>query len=63
MIEQLNSRETEILKMVSEGNTYKHVARNLNLSLSMIKIYIRSSKDKLGVRTVCQAVARFIQEE
>jgi len=63
MIKQLNAREIEILRMVSQGDTYKHVARNLNLSLSMIKIYIRSSKDKLGVRTVCQAVARFVQEE
>ena len=63
MSKQLNARETEIIKMVSEGATYKHVARKLDLSLSMIKIYIRRSKDKLGASNIGQVVALFLREE
>jgi DNA-binding CsgD family transcriptional regulator len=58
---QLNKREAEILRLVSEGNSYKQVARVVDLSLPTIKFYIRSAKDKLAAKNVCQAVALFVR--
>lgn len=57
----LNKRETEILRLVSEGNSYKEVSRVIDISLPTIKFYIRTAKDKLAAKNVCQAVALFVR--
>ena len=62
-ITDLKSREKEILKLVSEGNSYKHCARTLNLSLPTIKVYIGRAKEKLNAKSICHAIAIFITEE
>lgn len=60
-MKQLNGRETEILKLVAEGNSYKQIARTLQLSLPTIKFYVRGAKNKLGARNYGHAVALFVQ--
>jgi DNA-binding CsgD family transcriptional regulator len=57
----LNSREKEILKLVCDGNSYKEIAKMLDLSLPTIKVYIRSAKDKLGAVNGGHAIALFVQ--
>ena len=56
----LKPRENEILKLVSEGNSYKQCARVLNLSIQSIKVYIGTAKDKLGAKSICHAIAIWI---
>jgi LuxR family transcriptional regulator, quorum-sensing system regulator SdiA len=58
---QLNQRETEIMKLVSEGNAYKEIARTLGLSLPTVKCYIRSAKDKLGAKSTSHATSLFVR--
>lgn len=59
----LKPRENEILKLVSEGNSYKQCARTLNLSLPTIKVYIGRAKEKLSAKSICHAIAMFIKNE
>ena len=60
---ELRPRENEILKLVSEGNSYKQCARVLNLSLPTIKVYVGRAKEKLSARSICHAIAIFIKTE
>lgn len=57
----LNQRETEILKLVSEGNSYKRIAQVIHLSVPSIKLYIRSAKDKLGAKSNSHAISLFVR--
>ena len=57
----LKPRENEILKLVSEGNSYKQCARVLNLSLPTIKVYIGRAKEKLSAKSICHAIAIYVQ--
>lgn len=61
MQKELRPREIEIIKLVSEGNSYKHVSRILNLSLPTIKVYISRVKEKTGARSICHAVALWVR--
>ena len=58
---QLRPREVEILRLVSEGNSYKQIARVLNLSVPTIKVYMGRAKERLAAKSVGHAVALFIQ--
>lgn len=58
----LNLRETEILKLVSEGNSYKKISDKIGLSLPTIKVYVRSAKDKLGAINSSHAIALFVRQ-
>lgn len=57
----LTQRETEIVKLVSEGNSYKQIVRIIGLSLPTIKVYIRAVKTKLGAKNTAHAIAIFIR--
>ena len=57
----LNQRETEILKLVSEGHSYKELAYKTKLSIPSINFYIRSAKNKLKAKNICHAVVLFIK--
>lgn len=59
---ELRPREIEILNLVSEGNSYKHVARILDLSLPTIKVYIGRAKEKMGAKSICHAIALWVSE-
>ena len=57
----LNYREIEILKLVSQGKSYSQIVKSVNLALPTIKFYVRSAKDKLGATNSAHAVAIFIK--
>ena len=57
----LNKRETDILRLISEGNSYKQVANKVNISIPTIKFYIRTAKDKLAAKNICHAAALFVR--
>ena len=62
LLVKLKPREAEILTLVSEGNSYKQVARVLNLSLPTIKVYIGRAKEKLSAKSICHAVALWVAQ-
>lgn len=57
----LTPRETEVLRLVSQGNSYKKIASILRLSVPTIKVYTQRAKSKLGANNCSHAVAIFIQ--
>ena len=58
---ELRPREVEILKLVSKGNSYKQIARDLDLSVPTIKVYMGRAKERLAAKSVGHAVALFIE--
>ncbi len=53
----LNERESQILSLISEGQSNREIARELSLSLNTIKWYNKQIYSKLGVSSRTQAVA------
>ena len=56
-IDQLTSREKQILKEVSTGLTNKEIARRFGLSEKTIKHYMTNILQKLGARNRVEAIA------
>ena len=54
----LSERETEILRLLSEGYLYKEIADQLSVSYSTVRTHIERIYGKLHVRSRAQAVAR-----
>jgi DNA-binding NarL/FixJ family response regulator len=57
----LTSREVEVLKLLSQGQTNPQIARNLLFSVSTVKAHVRSILSKLGVSDRTQAAVRAIE--
>lgn len=57
----LNQREKDVLKHVSEGQSYKQVAVSMDLSERTIKFYMGQAKNKLKAKTVGHATALFVR--
>lgn len=57
LIEELTSREIEILKLISRGLSNQEIARELFLSLNTVKWYNGNIFGKLGVKRRTHAVA------
>ncbi len=57
----LTSRETEILRLVSQGLTVRQVANRLAISPRTVETHVAKLYRKLGVKTRVQAVARAVQ--
>ena len=57
---ELNTREKEILTLISAGNAYKEISQVIGISLPTIKLYIRSAKEKLGTKNLGQTIAVFV---
>lgn len=53
---RLSARELEILKLLSEGHSYKTAAKALSLSLDTIRFHIRNIYEKLHVHSKSEAV-------
>ncbi|MGJ0507447.1 MAG: response regulator [Methylocystis sp.] len=51
LIEELGTRETEILRLVAEGKTTEEIADVLNLSTKTVQNYHYQIKSKIGART------------
>ena len=54
----LSPREREILALVARGLTSHRIARRLGVSQATVRTHVEHIRDKLGVRTRSQAVAR-----
>ena len=57
----LTSRETDVLRLLSVGATYKHISRELGISLHTVGTHIKNSYRKLQVHSAAAAVMRAVQ--
>lgn len=57
----LTQREREIVKMVLRGHSSAAIARELYIALPTVKTHRRNAYEKLGVNTLAELVARFLQ--
>ena len=57
----LTSRETEVLKLLSQGQTNPQIAQNLLFSVSTVKAHVRCILIKLGVSDRTQAAVKAIE--
>lgn len=55
----LTERENQILKLLSEGWTYKKIGNSLFLSLDGVRYYIKSIYTKLNVNTKIEAINKY----
>ena len=58
----LSARETEVLKLLCEGENYKTIAEKLFISSNTVKAHIKKIYAKLHVNTRAEAVAKAIQK-
>ncbi|WKL27450.1 LuxR C-terminal-related transcriptional regulator [Sinorhizobium meliloti] len=54
----LSPRERQCLEMVAQGKLPKQIAPALQISESAVRLYLRSTKRKLGVATTAHAINR-----
>jgi DNA-binding NarL/FixJ family response regulator len=47
----LNTRESEVVRLIVDGNSYKMVAAELNVSINTVRKYIKSIYRKLNINT------------
>ncbi len=59
---QLTNREQEILSYVSKGYIDKEIAQVLNISIWTVHNHLKSSYEKLKVRTRTEAAMKFLQK-
>jgi len=60
---QLTPRETEILTLLSQGNSYKLIAAQADISLDTVRAHIKKIYEKLQVHSQTEAVSKAIQEK
>jgi len=53
----LTETETEVLRLLSSGQTYQQIGEELCLSTKTIRSHVESTVEKLGARTCVQALA------
>jgi LuxR family maltose regulon positive regulatory protein len=58
LVEPLNEREVQILRLLSARRSYQEIAEELYLSMNTIKWYAKNIYSKLGVNKKNQAAAR-----
>ena len=58
---QLTAQETRLLKLLSDGYSYKSSAAQLNISINTVRNYIRSIYEKLHVNTKSEAVSKALR--
>lgn len=58
----LTDRETEVLRCLVQGMSYKRVAQQLDISLDTVRSHVRSVYSKLQVHSVAEAVSRALRE-
>lgn len=56
-IEELSKRENEVLELLAQGHTYKHIADAMNVGMATVSTYTRRIYEKLQVNSRGQAVA------
>jgi DNA-binding NarL/FixJ family response regulator len=53
----LSPRESEVLKLLAEGHSYKTAAKALSLSMDTVRFHVRHIYEKLHVHSKSEAVA------
>jgi DNA-binding NarL/FixJ family response regulator len=56
MRDSLSPREREVLQLMSEGMSTRHIAQELGISYSTVRTHVRSISGKLGARSKLNAV-------
>ena len=59
--DRLSPRELEVLKLLTDGHSYKTAADTLGLSLDTIRFHIRHIYDKLHVHSKSEAVSKALR--
>ncbi|MDR3457544.1 MAG: response regulator transcription factor [Verrucomicrobiae bacterium] len=62
-VENLSSREQEVLDMLAKGYLYKEISDQLDLGLGTIKTYVRRIYEKLHVQSRTEAVIKYLGQE
>jgi len=57
-MENLSERETDVLRLLANGQSYKEVGQNLFLSLNTVQFHVKSIYRKLAVNKRLQAVEK-----
>lgn len=60
---QLTPREKEILSLLSQGNSYKIIAAQSDISLDTVRTHIKKIYEKLHVHSQTEAVSKAINEK
>ncbi|CAN5463543.1 response regulator transcription factor [soil metagenome] len=60
---KLTPREKEILTSLSQGNSYKMIANQFEISLDTVRTHIKKIYEKLQVHSQTEAVSKAIQEK
>ena len=58
----LTKREKEVLSGLVDGNSYKAIADNLNISVETVRFHFRNVYKKLHVHSQSEAVVKAIKE-
>ena len=61
-LEQLSSRELEVLDHLSRGRLYKEIAELLAISLDTVRKHLQSIYNKLHVHSRTEAVVKYLQK-
>lgn len=62
-IYHLTPQEKELLKMLTEGHSYKTAAYELNISIHTVSFHLRNVYEKLQVHSKSEAVAKALREQ
>jgi DNA-binding NarL/FixJ family response regulator len=60
-IEEMTTREKEVLTLLSRGHQYKQIAEKLGISLDTVRTHIRHIYEKLHIRSRTEAAVKFIE--
>ncbi len=58
----LTTREKEILRSLTDGNSYKMIAANKEISIGTVTSHIKNIYEKLGVHSQAEAVGKTLRE-
>lgn len=61
-VSPLTNREGEVLKLITQGNSYSRIANELNISKETSKTHIRNIYRKLNVRTKSDVVRKAFED-
>lgn len=59
---KLTPREKEILKSLTDGNSYKMIAANEGISIGTVTSHIKNIYEKLGVHSQSEAISKTLKE-
>jgi DNA-binding NarL/FixJ family response regulator len=59
----LSEREKSVLQLLVDGNSYKMVAANMQISIDTVRSHIRSIYEKLHVNSKSEAVAKALRHK